>query len=147
MDISLMNPTSLSFIGKVNKWMEKYQKKKNEKTTFEPHYSPMMVHNNIVYVSGQLPIIKETKKPISSDIKEQTKFTLQKISNILEEVGSKITQVLKATIYIADIEFWDDVNEIYADFFKEHKPARTIVPTKTLHYNCLIEIDVIAYID
>jgi len=127
--------------------MEKPIRKKSERTSVKPHYSPAIVHENIIYISGQLPIIQETKEPISADIKEQTKFVLQKLSKILEELGSDLKKVLKTTIYVADIKMWDDVNKIYADFFKEHKPARTIVPTKTLHFDCLIEIDAIAFID
>lgn len=127
--------------------MEKSQKKKSERTSIKPHYSPAIVHENIIYVSGQLPIIIDTNEPISADIQEQTKFVLQKLSNLLEELGSNLKKVLKTTIYVADISMWDEVNKIYADFFKEHKPARTIVPTKSLHFNCLIEIDAIAFID
>lgn len=113
----------------------------------KPHYSPYIKHNNIIYISGQLPISEETSEPISKNIKEQTEFVLEKLMVILREIGSNRNRVLKVTIYISDIKNWDIVNSIYAKFFKNHRPARTIIPTKKLHYGCSIEIDAIAYIE
>ncbi|NHK32958.1 MAG: RidA family protein [Asgard group archaeon] len=109
------------------------------------HYSPAVEHNNILYVSGQLPIPKGMKSPSSEEIEKQTEIVLEKLKEILITAGSDIDKVLKTTIYVTDIEHWDKVNAVYAKFFGDHRPARTIVPTKTLHYNCLIELDAIAY--
>jgi 2-iminobutanoate/2-iminopropanoate deaminase len=109
------------------------------------HYSPAVEHNNIIYVSGQLPLIDAMKKPPSEDIKEQTKIVLQKLQKILQKAGSTINNVLQVTIFVTDISHWDKVNEVYAHFFGEHRPARTIVPTNALHYNCLIELNAIAF--
>ncbi|MBD3190813.1 MAG: RidA family protein [Candidatus Heimdallarchaeota archaeon] len=109
------------------------------------HYSPAVIHNNIVYVSGQLPIPRGKTTPPSNTIEEQTKIVLEKLKEVLEIANSSINNVLKTTIYLSDISYWDRVNDIYADFFGEHKPARSIVPTKSLHYNCLIELEAIAY--
>ncbi|HUT82883.1 MAG TPA: RidA family protein [Candidatus Bathyarchaeia archaeon] len=111
------------------------------------HYSPAIIHNNIIYVSGQLPIQKGETKPKSNNIKEQTQVVLEKLKTILEAAGSGRNNVLRTTIYISDISYWDEVNAVYADFFGNHRPARTIVPVTTLHFNCLIELDAIAYVD
>lgn len=110
------------------------------------HYSPAVVHNNIIYVSGQLPLRQGSKEPISNRIDDQTLLVLEKLKTILEKAKSGIENVLRVTIYIPNVELWDKVNEIYADFFGEYKPARTVVPTNNLHYNCLIELDAIAFV-
>lgn len=110
------------------------------------HYSPAVEHNNILYISGQLPIQKGMKSSPSDDIEKQTEIILEKLKEILIVAESDIDKVLRTTIYVTDIEQWDKVNAVYAKFFGDHRPARTIVPTKTLHYNCLIELDAIAYI-
>lgn len=111
------------------------------------HYSPAVVHDNIVYVSGQLPILQGKTTPPSNDLEEQTKIVLEKLKELLERANSSINQVLKTTIYLSDINYWARVNAVYAEFFGDHKPARSIVPTKNLHYNCLIELEAIAYIE
>ncbi len=110
------------------------------------HYSLATIHNNTVYVSGQLPIDVTTGEKLLGTIKEQSQVVLHNINEVLNEAGSSITKVLKVTVYISDIGLWDEVNEVYANFFKENKPARVIVPTRELHYGFNIEMDVIAYI-
>lgn len=110
-----------------------------------PHYSPAVIHDNIVYISGQLPIHGETKKVIVGGIKKQTRVALENFEKVLRANNSTKTCVLKVTIYLSDIKYWDKVNEVYAEFFGSHKPARTIVPTTRLHFGALIEIDGIAY--
>ncbi|MHA1121282.1 MAG: RidA family protein [Candidatus Heimdallarchaeota archaeon] len=109
------------------------------------HYSPAVVREKIIYISGQLPLKIGEKVPSSDNIEDQTKLVLEKLKTILEAANSSIDKVLKTTIYISDINYWDRVNTVYAEFFGDHRPARTIVPTKTLHYYCLIELDAIAY--
>jgi len=110
------------------------------------HYSRAVIHNGLVYVSGQLPLIPGEKTPPKT-LEEQTELVLQKLLGILEEVGSSKEKVLRTTIYVSDVGHWSKVNEIYAKFFGKHKPARTIVPTGELHYGCLIELNAIACID
>lgn len=117
--------------------------KDSVKTT--AHYSPAVVHENIIYVSGQLPLKKGEQVPSSDNIEDQTMIVLEKMKTILEASNSSIDKVLRTTIYISDINYWDRVNAVYAKFFGDHRPARTIVPTKTLHYCCLIELDAIAF--
>lgn len=112
------------------------------------HYCPALIHNGIAYISGQLPInygVKE-KMPQGS-IKEQTKQALANLEVVLIRCGSNKKSVLKTTVYISDMKDWEEVNQAYADFFGEHKPARTIVPTANLHFNSLIEIDAVAAVE
>jgi 2-iminobutanoate/2-iminopropanoate deaminase len=110
------------------------------------HYSQVMEHNGILYLSGQLPIHPETKH-IPETIEEQAAQALANVEVLLREAGSSKSQVLKATVYIAGIELWDQVNAVYAAFFGDHKPARSIVPTPKLHFGSLIEIEVVAVLN
>jgi 2-iminobutanoate/2-iminopropanoate deaminase len=107
------------------------------------HYSQAVVFQNLIFVSGQLPITPEGKK-ITGHISDQTRQVLDNVQAILEDAGSNLSSVLKSTIYISDITLWDQVNNIYADYFQDHKPARAVVPTKDLHHGFLIEMEVIA---
>ncbi len=108
------------------------------------HYSQAVVHNGLVYISGQLPLIPNHDTKKFETIEEQTLQVLNNINEILIAAGSDKNHVLKITIYIADISLWSKVNQVYSDFFGDHKPARTIVPSSELHYRFSIEMDVIA---
>ena len=111
------------------------------------HYSPAVIHGDLVYVSGQLPINYTEKETLpKGGIKEQTRQALKNLTDILEQCGSGKKKIIKTTVYIPNIDYWPVVNEIYAEFFDDHKPARTIVPTNTLHFGALIEIEAIAHI-
>ncbi|MCK5028914.1 MAG: RidA family protein [Bacteroidales bacterium] len=109
------------------------------------HYSQCIKHNGILYLSGQLPI-NPTTKIIPKSIEEQTDMALEKIKLILNEAGSSIEKVLQMRIYISDIALWDKVNERYSAFFKDHKPVRSVIPTRELHFGCLIEVEATAVI-
>ena len=111
------------------------------------HYSQAVVHNNIVYVSGQLPIDPKTGEKCLGSIEEQTKQVLENVSEILKAAGSDMNQVLKITLYVSDIELWGRVNTVYSEFFDKHRPARAVVPTRDLHYGFKIEIEAIAAIN
>lgn len=104
------------------------------------HYSTVIEHNGILYLSGQLPFKPGTKE-MPEGIRAQTQLILENIEFILKEAGSDVNQVLQMRLYISDISLWNQVNEVYAKFFKDHKPARTVVPTKELHYGALIEVE------
>ena len=107
------------------------------------HYSQCIEHKGILYISGQLPIHQETKK-VPKSIEDQTDLVLKKIETILSEANSSKNNILQVRVYISNIELWDKVNNRYSVFFKSHKPVRCIVPTRNLHYGCLIEIEVTA---
>lgn len=109
------------------------------------HYSPAIEHDNVIYVSGQLPILKGQSDAPSDNIEEQTQIVLEKMETILKATDSDRNKVLKVTIYISDIKYWGKVNTVYAKFFGDHRPARVIIPVNELHYNCLLELEAIAY--
>ena len=108
------------------------------------HYSQAIVHEGLVFVSGQLPIDPETRAPSTGTIEEQTELVLRNLAAILEAAGSGVDKVLKTTVYVSNIELWGRVNTTYAEFFGTHRPARAVVPTRDLHFGCLVEIDAIA---
>jgi 2-iminobutanoate/2-iminopropanoate deaminase len=108
------------------------------------HYSQATVFNNVVYISGQLPVVPETGEKVSGSIEDQTIQILKNIKAIAEAAGSDISKIIKVTVYISDIDLWGNVNKVYSDFFGTHKPARAIVPVKDLHYGFKVEIEAIA---
>ncbi|WP_345249177.1 Rid family detoxifying hydrolase [Nibrella saemangeumensis] len=108
------------------------------------HYAQATVWNDLIFVSGQLPINPVTKEKMTGPIEEQTRQVLENVKAIVEAAGSDLSHVLKTTVYIADISLWDQVNATYAGFFGDHRPARAVVPTKELHFGFLIEIEAVA---
>ncbi len=109
------------------------------------HYSPVIEHNGVLYLSGQVPTDPETGI-VPDGIDKQTRLVLSKISLLLQESGSTLNKVLQVRIYLSDISDWDKVNEIYKEVFAEHKPARCVVPVGRLHYGSLIEVEATACI-
>lgn len=111
------------------------------------HYSQAIVHNGLVYVSGQLPMDMVTGEPLKSDIGGQTEKALRNVEAVLHAAGSDLTQVIQMTIYISDGEYWAKVNEVFARIMGDHRPARAIVPVKDLHFGLGIEIQAIAAVN
>jgi 2-iminobutanoate/2-iminopropanoate deaminase len=110
------------------------------------HYSQGIVHNGLVFVSGQLATDPKTGERKLDSIEEQTEQALKNVVAIVRAAGSDIDRILKMTIYLADINLWGEVNSVYARFMGENRPARAVIPTGDLHYGFLIEIDAIAAI-
>lgn len=108
-------------------------------------YSQAVVANGMVFTSGQIALTPEGVM-LESDIAVQTKQVLQNLQAVLEEAGSSMGGVIKTTIFLASMDDFTAVNEIYAEAFGSHKPARSTVAVKTLPKNALVEIDAIALI-
>lgn len=108
------------------------------------HYSQAVVHQGLVYVAGQLPIVPGSKDRTVGPIAEQARQTLANVAAILQAAGSGLDRVLQMTIYVSDISLWAEVNTVYSEVMGNHKPARAIVPTRDLHYGYQIEIQAIA---
>ncbi|RYU94886.1 RidA family protein [Emticicia agri] len=110
------------------------------------HYSHAIVSNGYVFTSGILPIrIKTSEKlPVDAAIEEQIAAVFDNLKQILEEAGSSLEKVVKTTIYIADGEHWGIVNQLYAGLFGSHRPARSIIPVKELHFGYKIELEAVA---
>ena len=108
------------------------------------HYSPAVVYNGLVFVSGQLPVKPETGEPVTDSIEAQTEQCLRNVEAVLLASRSDLNHVLKVTIYVSDESLWDAVNKTYERILGEHKPARAIIPVGKFRGDFLIEIEAIA---
>lgn len=106
-------------------------------------YSQAIVVNDLVFTSGQIAL-KPDGSFLEGDVAAQTTQVLHNLQAVLEEAGSGLTKVVKTTIFLANMDDFGKVNEIYGSFFNEHKPARSTVAVKTLPKNALVEIEAIA---
>lgn len=107
-------------------------------------YSQAIRVGNLVYTSGQIPIDPATGAFAEGGIKEQTRQSLNNVKAILEEEGLSLNNVVKTTVFMADMNDFADMNSVYAEFFTEPYPARSAVAVKTLPKGALVEIEVIA---
>ncbi len=109
-------------------------------------YSQAVKVNGMVYTSGQIALTTEGTM-LDLDIRIQTEQVLTNLRHVLEAAGSGLDRVVKTTIYLADMDDFATVNELYEGAFGDHKPARSTVAVKTLPKNALVEIDAVALAD
>jgi 2-iminobutanoate/2-iminopropanoate deaminase len=107
-------------------------------------YSQATASNDIVFLSGQIPIDPATGKFVEGDIKEQTVQVLKNMLAILEEAGMDYSNVVKTTVFLTDMANFKEMNEIYAHCFRENPPARSTIAVKALPMNALVEIEAMA---
>lgn len=100
----------------------------------------------MLYTSGQVAIDPETGNFISGDIKEQTRQVMENLSALLKEGKSDFKKVIKTTVFIKNMNDFATMNEVYAEYFGESKPARSTVEVSRLPKDALVEIELIAYI-
>jgi 2-iminobutanoate/2-iminopropanoate deaminase len=110
-------------------------------------YSQAYQVNETLYVSGQIPFDPKTMQLISHDIEEQTLQVLKNIEAIVKEAGFKITDIVKCQIFLTNMDDFNKINAVYADFFNGHKPARIAVEVSRLPKDVGIEIDAICVKD
>jgi 2-iminobutanoate/2-iminopropanoate deaminase len=106
-------------------------------------YSQAIVAGNLVFASGQTPIVPETGNLVAGGIKEQTEQAIKNLTTVIEAAGTKITKVVKTTCFLADMADFAAFNEVYAKHFTE-KPARSTFAVKALPKNALVEIEAVA---
>ncbi|MBP6273710.1 MULTISPECIES: RidA family protein [Hallella] len=107
-------------------------------------YSQAIKVGNLVFASGQVPIVPATGEFVEGGIKEQTRQSLTNAKAILEEAGTSLSKVVKTTVYLSDMANFAAMNEVYAEFFTQPYPARSAVAVKTLPKNALVEVECIA---
>ena len=107
-------------------------------------YSQAVRVGNLVYTSGQIPINPATGVFAEGGIKEQTRQSLLNVKAILEAAGLSMSDVVKTTVFMADMNDFADMNAVYAEFFSEPYPARSAVAVKALPKGALVEIEVVA---
>lgn len=110
-------------------------------------YSQAVQFNNLLFVSGQIPIEPKSGEILKGDIKEQTKQILENLNSVLTAAGSSLNNVLRTTIFLSNLEDYAAVNETYAQFFADSQPSRSTVEVSRLPKDVQIEIDAIAGIN
>lgn len=109
-------------------------------------YSQAVVHNDVVYCSGQIGLDPETNEFVGDDVSSQAKQVMKNLQAVLNEAGSSFDKVIKCGIYLDDMDNFGIVNEIYGSYFGDEPPARETVAVKTLPKHCKVEIGCTAYI-
>lgn len=109
-------------------------------------YSQATIHNGIVYCSGQIGLVPGESEFAGDDVASQAQQVMQNLEAVLKEAGSGFGKVLKCSIFLADMDDFGEVNEIYGKCFNEEPPARETVAVKTLPKNCKVEVGCIAYV-
>ncbi|MFR7835813.1 MAG: RidA family protein [Ezakiella sp.] len=107
-------------------------------------YVQGMVHDGLIFTSGQLPINPENGELVS-DIEAAAKQSLTNVLEIVKEAGGKLENIIKVNIYVKDVNDFGNVNKVYEEFFGNHKPARSCVEVARLPKDGVIEIEAIAY--
>ncbi|MBS5038403.1 MAG: RidA family protein [Fusobacterium sp.] len=107
-------------------------------------YSQAIEVNGTLYISGQIPFVPETMTLVSDDVKAQTRQSLENLKAILDEAGYTFNDVVKASCFIKDMNDFAAVNEVYAEYLGEAKPARACVEVARLPKDVKVEIELIA---
>ncbi|WP_072722857.1 RidA family protein [Tepidibacter thalassicus] len=110
-------------------------------------YSQAIKVGNLLFVSGQVPFDPETMEVVEGGVKEQTARSLENIKAILAEAGASFDNVVKSTVFIKDMNEFAQINEVYAKYFGENKPARACVEVARLPRDVKVEIEVIAVVE
>lgn len=109
-------------------------------------YSHAVIHHHTAYLSGQIGIDPTTGALVSDDVVAQAKQAMCNLQAVLESVGSSRDRIIKASIYLIDMDDFSAVNALYAKWLQDHRPARATVAVAALPCNAKIEMDIIASI-
>lgn len=107
-------------------------------------YSQGVKVDNLLFVSGQMPLDPDTMEIVPGNIQDQTKRAIENLKAILEDAGLTLNDVVKTTVFVKDMNEFGSINEIYANYFTEHKPARACVEVARLPKDVGVEIEAIA---
>ncbi|KFZ23031.1 hypothetical protein V502_02494 [Pseudogymnoascus sp. VKM F-4520 (FW-2644)] len=110
-------------------------------------YSQAIVANGVVYCSGSVPMDPETMEIIDGDIQAHTHQCIKNLTAVLEAAGSSVNHVVKVNVFLADMDDFAKMNEIYLQYWGDVKPCRTCVAVKTLPLNTDVEIECVAILD
>ena len=109
-------------------------------------YSQAIKVNGLLFVSGQVSIDPKTNEFVPGDIRQQTERTLENVKGIVEAAGSKLSHVVKSTVFLKNMSDFAAMNEVYAHYFPAAPPARSTVEVARLPMDALVEMEVIATI-
>jgi 2-iminobutanoate/2-iminopropanoate deaminase len=109
-------------------------------------YSQAVKANGLVYTSGQIALDPATGNLVDGSFEEQVHRVFRNLAAVLKEAGSSFDRVLKATVYVTDLGNFQTLNTIYAEYFGDHKPARTTIQASALPKGGAVEIDLVALV-
>jgi 2-iminobutanoate/2-iminopropanoate deaminase len=109
-------------------------------------YSQAIVTGNLVFTAGQIALDPETMQIVPGDVAGQTDRVMKNLSAVLEAAGTSLQSVVKTTVFLSDMEHFTKMNEVFARYFGDHRPARSTVAAAGLPMNVDVEIEVIAVI-
>jgi len=107
-------------------------------------YSQAIQAGDVLYCSGQIALDPKTKKLITASIEDETRQVLTNLGEVLKEAGYTFNDVVRATVFMTDIENYKRINQVYAEFFSESKPARAAVQVVKLPAGANVEISCVA---
>lgn len=107
------------------------------------HYSHVVTANNMSFISGLLPLDKQGKPLADKAVEVQITQVLENLNACLLGINAKKTDIAQVKVYVTDINEWPIVNELYAKWIGEHRPARLVAGVKELHFGCKIEIEAV----
>lgn len=107
-------------------------------------YSQGVIAAGMIYTSGQLGIDPSTGEIVTSSIEDEARQSLNNVEAVLSQAGAKLSDVIKVTVFVKDLNQFEDINKVYSEFFSEHKPARSCVEVARLPKDGNIEIEAIA---
>ena len=109
-------------------------------------YSQAVVQGEFLFVSGQIPLDPKTGSLVDGDIEAQTERVISNLQAILEAAGTSLTRVVRTTVYVTDLALFGRINEVYARFFGESKPARACAQCSRLPKGAPVMIEAVAYL-
>jgi len=110
-------------------------------------YSQGIKSDNFVFTSGQIPINPQSGELIKGDFKSEVKQVLINLNGVLKGGGSSLQQAIKLTVFLTDLSYFAQVNEIFDEFFPDNPPARSAVQVSALPMNARIEIDAVGHVE
>ncbi len=110
-------------------------------------YSQAIIANGIVYTAGQVPLVPGTKRLVAGGIQEQTRQSLENIQAVLEAAGTSLANVVKVTVFLANISDFAEFNAVYAQYFPQHPPARSTIQAGALPLDARVEIEAVALLE
>lgn len=121
------------------------------KTTGAPEaigpYSQGVVHGGLLFTAGQIAFDPETMEIVGDTVAEQTDRSLRNLEAVLKEAGSSFQRVLKATVFLRDMDDFAEMNEVFGRYFGDHRPARSAVQVARLPRDVAVEIELVAAVD
>lgn len=108
------------------------------------HYSHATRGGGLVFISGQLPVAPDGTVLNEAPLEMQARQVLANVEAALRGAGSSVDRLLQVRVYITDIAWWPEFNQVYAQWTGDARPARAVVPVPALHYGCALEVEAVA---